>query len=273
MLKSCLTGWVVICAYFPFITVPLNWPTYQPSSILQLVCLYCLPPNRKNELTDALSFEQFSDLLEHFNTMKGSLLLVGDLNIYVDVPIDPLAVCLSALLDNQSLHQSVPFPTHLKGHTLDLVLTKHDDTILQYTEPNFFLDVSNHSCEMCQLRLTSFSCPCTLRQGTSILLDVAFKPDFSTFHSSQLTDSITFCCTSLTNTPQSPGIQSPPGLPHCGLLPLDHTFMRPNENGREKKGSGSHQDWRFINRFSMLLTNSLTILYISLKFRSIMLKF
>lgn len=80
--------------------------------------------------------------------MKGSLLIVGDFNIYVDVPIDPLAVCLSALLDNHSLHQSVPFPTHLKGHTLDLVLTKHDNTILQYTEPNFFLDVSIHSCEM-----------------------------------------------------------------------------------------------------------------------------
>ena len=125
----------------------------------------------------------------------------------------------------------------------------------------------------CQLHLTSFSYPCTLRQGTSILLDMAFKPDFSTFHSSQLTDSITFCCTSLTNTPQPPGTRSPPGLPHCGLLPWDHAFMRPSENSREKKGSGSHQDKRFINRFSMPLTNLLMVLYISLKFCSIMLKF
>ena len=59
---------------------------------LQLFCLYCPPPNKKNQLTDSLFFQELPDLLEHGNTLKGSLLVVGDFNIHVDVPTNPLAV-------------------------------------------------------------------------------------------------------------------------------------------------------------------------------------
>lgn len=168
---------------------------------------------------------------------------------------------------------SVTFPTYLKGHTFGLVLTKHYDTILQSIEPDFSLNVSDRYCVMCQLHLS-----CHSHQGTpllliSVLLDMTFKPDFSTLHSSQPANSITFCCTSLTNMPQPPSTRSPPSLLCCGLLPWDHAFWTPSKNGGEQKGSGSSQDCRFINRFSMPLTNSLTVSYIRLTFCFIALRF
>ena len=77
----------------------------------------------------------------------------------------------------------------------------------------------------------------------------------------------------LTNMPQPPSTRSPPSLPCCGLLPWDHAFWTPSKNGGEQKGSGSSQDCRLINRFSMPLTNSLTVSYIRLTFCFIALRF
>ena len=93
----------------------LNWSVNLHQHYLQLVCLYCAPPNKRNKLTEALFSEQFSDLLEYCNTTKGSLLLVGNLNIHTDVPTNPLDVCLSALLnDHISDLPYLPERSHLR---------------------------------------------------------------------------------------------------------------------------------------------------------------
>ena len=81
---------------------------------------------------------------------------------------------------------------------------------------------------------------CTLRNMvllTLILLGVTFKSDSSTLHSSRPTNSITFCCASLTNMPQLPSPRSPCSLPHHGSIPSH--LLEASENGREQKGSGS----------------------------------
>ena len=126
-------------------------------SVLQLVCIVHLSTRRTSLLT--LFFQEFPDLLEHCNTVKGSILVVGDFNIYVDVPTDPLAVRLSALLDDFGLEQAVTFPTNQRGHTFDLVLHRHDDDVLQSTDADYTLDHSDHYCVVSQLRLSCLPRP------------------------------------------------------------------------------------------------------------------
>ena len=63
----------------PFELVHVNVALRQ--RCLQLFCLYRPHPNKKNQLTDSLFFQEFPNLLEHCNSMKGSLLVAGDFNI------------------------------------------------------------------------------------------------------------------------------------------------------------------------------------------------
>ena len=78
--------------------------------------------------------------VENCNTMKGSPLIVGDFSMHVDVLTDPLAVCLSAPLDDFVLDQAVTFPTHQRGQTLDLDLHRRDEDVPQPTDVDYILD-------------------------------------------------------------------------------------------------------------------------------------
>ena len=148
---------------------------------LQLFSLYRPPPNKKNQLIDSVFFQEFPDLFEHCNTTKGRPLVVGDVNIYVDVPTNPLAVRLSALLDDFDLDKAVTFPTNQRGHTLYLVLHRRDDGVLQSTDADYTLDQSDHYCVvspcLSSVSPASLALLCTLRPGNSAVVLATFKAD------------------------------------------------------------------------------------------------
>ncbi|KAJ8362846.1 hypothetical protein SKAU_G00116770 [Synaphobranchus kaupii] len=62
-----------------------------------------------------------SELLTIASSLSNRLLLTGDFNIHVDLPNSPLTPDFLSLLDCFHLTQHINFPTHAKGHTLDLV--------------------------------------------------------------------------------------------------------------------------------------------------------
>ena len=74
-------------------------------------------------------FDDFSDLLERLSTFSAPLMIVGDFNIHVDDATDIHAGELTDLLSRHSLQQHVTSPTHEHGHTLDLLITRDDQTI------------------------------------------------------------------------------------------------------------------------------------------------
>ena len=55
----------------------------------------------------------------------------GDMNFYLDLPDDPLAKKFLNLLNEHGLTQHVTGPTHVCGHTLDVVITRDNSSILQ----------------------------------------------------------------------------------------------------------------------------------------------
>ena len=64
---------------FPHSLFELSQLTFSlPQRSLHIFCLYRSPPNRKNQLKDSLFMEQFPDLLQYNNPLKGCSLIVGD---------------------------------------------------------------------------------------------------------------------------------------------------------------------------------------------------
>uniref|UniRef100_A0A8C6M6H9 Reverse transcriptase domain-containing protein n=1 Tax=Nothobranchius furzeri TaxID=105023 RepID=A0A8C6M6H9_NOTFU len=64
---------------------------------------------------------ELSALLSHLSALSPNVILLGDFNIHMDNMALPLSKDFSSSLDSLSFHQYANFPTHIKGHTLDLI--------------------------------------------------------------------------------------------------------------------------------------------------------
>ena len=116
--------------YTSFEAIECDIVSSQP---VKLIVLYKPPPSSSNGLTHNLFISEFTDYLElHIATTK-QLVLLGDFNIHVNKTDDRDAVEFSNLLDQFGLVQHVSDVTHRGGHTLDLVLSRLHDTIVQDT--------------------------------------------------------------------------------------------------------------------------------------------
>ena len=100
------------------------------SKTFRLLTIYRPPPSRKNKLTAAHFFSDFSTLLEGITSEPNRIVLAGDFNIHIDDPTDTNAQTFTELIDSAGLQQHVMGPTHRRGHTLDLVLTRSDDNLI-----------------------------------------------------------------------------------------------------------------------------------------------
>ncbi|KAJ0023604.1 hypothetical protein NQD34_003503 [Periophthalmus magnuspinnatus] len=63
-------------------------------------------------------------LLRYFQSDFDALVITGDFNVHVDNVFDRNAKELSSVLETFGLTQHVSEPTHNRGHTLDLLITK-----------------------------------------------------------------------------------------------------------------------------------------------------
>ena len=58
------------------------------------------------------------------------LLIAGDLNFHVDDPTDKDACTFLHILDSTNLEQYVIGPTHRDGHTLDVVISRRSNNLV-----------------------------------------------------------------------------------------------------------------------------------------------
>ena len=80
------------------------------------------PPRYSGKFMD-----EFAELLSVICTDYNFFIITGDFNIHIDNTKDANAKELCALLDTFDLLQHVRGPTHTRGHTLDLVISKGVD--------------------------------------------------------------------------------------------------------------------------------------------------
>ena len=76
---------------------------------------------------------EFSSLLESYIIKTGSLLIAGDFHFHVDDTSDAVATNFLGLLESFKLRQHVHIYTHRAGHTLDLVISRSAESILNVT--------------------------------------------------------------------------------------------------------------------------------------------
>ena len=65
--------------------------------------------------------------MEQLIIVPGNLLIVGDFNYHVDNTTSPETIKFNKILEMFNLQQHVNGPTHKKGHTLDLIMTRIGD--------------------------------------------------------------------------------------------------------------------------------------------------
>ena len=92
-------------------------------------------PSAKNQLTTGMLLNEFSQFMQDLTIAKGDLvcLIVGDLNLHLDIHNDLGTQKFGELMTTLGLEQSVTGPTHRCGHTLDVVITLMSLILFQIT--------------------------------------------------------------------------------------------------------------------------------------------
>jgi len=113
------------------------------SFAFRVIVIYRIPPSKQNKLKKTTFLAEFADLLELSATWSGKLLLLGDFNVHWDIPGDSERKQLATLLNTFGLEQQVQDATHVKGHTLDLVICRTTDNLVSSCTVSDFLSDHN----------------------------------------------------------------------------------------------------------------------------------
>lgn len=126
---------------FEAVALQLNGPT--PTVLVNIY----RPPKPNKDFID-----EFTTLLTHVCSLSSNIILLGDLNIHFDNSNLALTKDFISCLDSFGLTQYIDFPTHCKGHTLDLVCCSG---ITPLNCSAALLPISDH-------KLVTFNLPLTL---------------------------------------------------------------------------------------------------------------
>jgi hypothetical protein len=75
-------------------------------------------------------FDEFSLIMEAACSTRHKLVVIGDFNFHVEMAENAEAQSFLGLMRVFCLTQCVDSPTHIKGHTLDLVFTRDVDSFV-----------------------------------------------------------------------------------------------------------------------------------------------
>jgi hypothetical protein len=108
---------------------------------IDFVLVYRPYPSKVNGFKTAQFLEEFDTFLEELSVNPHQLVLLGDFNVHVDTNKWD-AKHFSESLSNCGMRQFISGPTHKHGHTLDLLITRDEDHIVQESgiHPPFYSD-------------------------------------------------------------------------------------------------------------------------------------
>ena len=92
--------------------------------------------------------DEFMSFIYFISSIKDHIIIVGDFNIHIDVPSGDGFKFLS-LIEALNLDQLVTAPTHLHGHTFDLVLSHGDQNCDGGIRVGEY--ISNHALVICSI--------------------------------------------------------------------------------------------------------------------------
>jgi endonuclease/exonuclease/phosphatase (EEP) superfamily protein YafD len=90
-------------------------------------------------------------LLEHLCILPGKVLIIGDFNIHWDDQNNAECKHFMDILDSFDLVQHVDFATHIGGHTLDFIISRSGDNIIDAVSPGDM--IADHSAVLASLNM------------------------------------------------------------------------------------------------------------------------
>ena len=82
---------------------------------------------------------EFEDILEAFAVLYEDFIIAGDVNIHVETDECPSRK-FTELLESYDLRQHISGPTHIKGHTIDVVISPN--------KPFYVYDINIRRCDL-----------------------------------------------------------------------------------------------------------------------------
>ena len=134
-------------------TLPFEHQTFEMAQVtlsthknsINFFCVYRPPCSKANKLSDSMFYPNFYKLFEHVNFMKGSPIILGDINFHFNRPESNDVSKLIDLLDIFRFTQGVNQPTHEKGNILDWIMFRPEDNIMKSVSVSQGL-TSDHFC-------------------------------------------------------------------------------------------------------------------------------
>ncbi|XP_071481961.1 uncharacterized protein [Diadema antillarum] len=99
-----------------------------PSRSICYVVIYRPPPSMRNGFKTQEFLQEFEELVCELTTYSWKLLILGDFNMHVDTPRKPDVACFLEIIEEAGLQQHVTTATHKLGLTLDLVISRLDES-------------------------------------------------------------------------------------------------------------------------------------------------
>lgn len=99
----------------------------------RLCIVYRPPPSKENKLKNSVFFEEWSDYLNRLTVIQEEIVITGDMNFHLDENEDSDTRKFVDTLYDHGLEQHIVDPTHKLGHTLDVVITRENSTIMKET--------------------------------------------------------------------------------------------------------------------------------------------
>lgn len=96
----------------------------------RLCVIYRPPLSRVNKFKTSIFFEEWSDFLDYVVVIPEEVVITGDLNFHIDDSRDTDAQKFLQILSEHGLLQHVSGPTHVHGHTLDVLITRENSSLL-----------------------------------------------------------------------------------------------------------------------------------------------
>ena len=96
--------------------------TINTSIIINVI--YRPPPSQQNGYNVNFFLDEFSEFLSRITVGNSEIIVLGDININLDVNTNPHTRRFNELLESNRFKQHVHEPTHYLGHTLDVLITR-----------------------------------------------------------------------------------------------------------------------------------------------------
>ena len=135
---------------------------------------------RRDKVAFLTFIDEFSTLFERCVTGTGSLCLLGDFNIKMNRLEDSKSQTFREFLECFDLKNHINFPTHLSGNTLDLIISRLEDSYISNIKQGELL-ADHHAVEFRMQADVNFKEPITRTVRSMKKVDLTkLKSDFST---------------------------------------------------------------------------------------------